>query len=210
MKKQVNLLNLKKFAVALVCCFAFSNVCAASTSAAEKLAVSLLTNDLSARLKTDLAKTDVTVELGGVEQREVSKNTIEIKGDGVCLFDKQNERLPLRFEAKINVAQKTVSSVSYDFIETSDAESAPADYAPTSNEEFMVKELMKQVSRDYKTENIVVALDAVEGTENSKSEKRFSGYGEIRIGDLQWNKIKFDVTVDESGKTKKVVYDVKK
>ena len=88
MNKQVNFLNLERFAAALICCFAFSNVFAASSSAvADKLALALVTSNLSARLKTDLVQADVIVRLTNVEQREVSKNTIEIKGEGVCVFD---------------------------------------------------------------------------------------------------------------------------
>lgn len=209
MNKQTNFLNLKSFFfVALVCCFAFSNVFAASAAAEnDKLVRSLVAGKLSAKLKTVLAQPNVSVKLANIAQRAVAKDIIEIKGDAVCLVKTaSNNELPIRFQAKVNVAQKTVSSIDYDFVE---AEAAP-EYAPTPNEEFLMKELMKQISRDYKTENIVVALDGVEANEISVNEKQFSGVGEVRIGSMVWNKIKFDVTVDENGRAKKVLYDVKK
>ncbi len=206
MKKQTNFFNLKSFFAALICCFAFSNVFAASSSADDKLIRSLVASNLSTKLKTALAQTDVSVKLSNVAQHAVAKNAVEIKGDAVCLFGAQKNELPIRFTAKINVAQKTVSNVSYDFVEAS----AAPEYAPTSNEEFLMKELMKQISRDYKTENIVVALDGVDANQISLNEKQFSGVGEVRIGDMIWNKIKFDVTVDQNGRARKVIYNVKK
>lgn len=108
--------------------------------------------------------------------------------------------------------QKTVSNISYDFVEASVSTLpvAPADYAPTSNEEFLMRELMKQVSKDYNTDNIVLALDTVENSRISLDERVFTGVGEVRIGDFRWNKIKFDVAVDADGKATKVVYDLKK
>lgn len=211
MKIQTNFLNLKSFFFAtLFFAFAFSNVFAASSAENDKLVRSLVAGKLSAKLKTVLAQPNVSVKLANVEQRAITKNTIELKGDAVCLVKTaSNNELPIRFEAKVNVAQKTVSSVNYDFVEPSISTAAP-EYAPTSNEEFLMKELMKQISRDYRTENIVVALDGVEANQISLGEKQFSGVGEVRIGDMTWNKIKFDVTVDENGRAKKVVYDVKK
>lgn len=209
MNKRTNFFNFKVFVAALFCFFVFSNVFAASTTAAaDKLARSLVATNLSAQLKRDLAKSDVTVKLSNVNQEQISKNTIAIKGDAFCLFDNEDIGLPVRFEAKIDVAQKTVSNIDYDFVEASTA--AAPEYAPTSNEEFLMKELMKQISRDYKTENIVVALDGVEGNQSSIGEKQFTGAGEVRIGDLEWNRIKFNVVVDQSGRAKKIVYDVKK
>lgn len=206
MKKQTNFFNLKNFFAALICCFAFSNVFAASSAADDKLIRSLVVSNLSTKLKSALAQTEVSVKLSNVAHRAVAKDAVEIRGDAVCLFGVRKNELPIRFAAKINVSQKTVSSVSYDFVETS----AAPEYAPTSNEEFLVKELMKQISRDYKTENIVVALDGVDANQISLGEKQFTGVGEVRIGDMVWNKIKFDVTVDQNGRAKKVVYDVKK
>ena len=80
----------------------------------------------------------------------------------------------------------------------------------TANEEFLMKELMKQIRADYKTDNIVIALDGVENNTIFSGKKEFTGIGEVRIGDLEWNKTKFAVEVDTKGKATKVAYDVKK
>lgn len=208
MNKPTNFLNFKTFFAALICCFAFSSAFAASSAETDKLVRSLVVGNLSAKLKTALAQPNISVKFSNVAQRAVSGSTIEIKGDAVCLFGVRNNELPIRFAAKINVAQKTVSNLAYDFVKASTT--AAPEYAPTSNEEFLMKELMKQISRDYKTENIVVALDGVEANQISLGEKQFTGVGEVRIGSMVWNKIKFDVVVDQRGQARKVVYDVKK
>lgn len=208
MNKQINFHALKSFVLAIVFLTAFSNVFGAS-SAADKMARSLVINNLSARLKTDLAQTDVLVKLANVEQRELSKGAIEIKGDAFCVLNTTKNQLPIRFEAKINVASKSVSSIKYDFVNDREI-AASADYAPTMTEEILSKELMKKISRDYKTDNIVIALDGVENERNSVGEKQFSGVGEVRIGDFVWNKIKFSVVLDENGRAKKIAYDVDK
>jgi hypothetical protein len=200
----MSFLSFKSFVIAVFCLLTFSSVSVASTN--EQLTYSLVVSNLSTKLKTDLAQTDVSVKLTNVKQQKVSENEINVKGNGLAVLTADNNQLPIRFAATINVAQKSVSEISYDFVE---AESAPA-YAPTSDEEFLMKTLMKQISRDYNTDNIVIALDGVEGKSSLSNLKEFSGVGEVRIGDLEWSKIKFDVVIDEKGKASKVIYDVKK
>lgn len=203
MNKQFSFTGFKSFVGLVVCFLTFSNAFAATT---DQITRSLVVDNLSAKLKTDLAKTDVSVKLSNVKQQKISRDEIAVKGDALALLTADNNQLPIRFTAKINVAQKSVSDITYDFVE---AASAP-EYAPTSSEEFLMKTLMKRISRDYKTDNIVIALDGVEGKSNLSNLKEFSGVGEVRIGDLEWSKIKFDVVVDEKGQASKLVYDVKK
>lgn len=203
MNKQMSFTGFKSFAGLVICFLAFSNAFAATT---DQITRSLVVDNLSAKLKTDLAKTDVSVKLSNVKQQKISKDEIAVRGDALALLTAEDNQLPIRFEAKINVARKSVSDISYDFVE---AASAP-EYAPTLSEEFLMKTLMKRISKDFNTDNIVIALDGVKGKSNLSNLKEFSGVGEVRIGDLEWSKIKFDVVVDEKGKASKVVYDVKK
>lgn len=205
MNKQIGFFGFKGFVVGIICLLAFSNVFAAS-SASDQLTYSLLVSHLNARLKTDLSENNVSVKLSNVKQHKISKSEVEIKGDGLCLLTAENNQLPIRFEAKINVAQNKVSDINYDFVET---ENAP-EYVPTSNDEVLMKELMKQIGKDYDTDNIVIALDGVENNLTLSREKEFTGIGEVRIGDFQWNKFDFDIVLDANGKTTKVTYDVKK
>ena len=166
----------------------------------------LLAQNLSKKLQSDLADASLTVKLNSVEEYKISGNEIEFKGSATCLLTKQNDQLPLEFEIKVNPANRSVLDVKYNFVE------APADtHAPSSNEEILMKELMTKISRDYKTENIVIAIDAVEKVAGGNDANKFLGVGEVRIGDMVWNKIKFDVVLDaQTGKADRVVYRVEK
>lgn len=166
----------------------------------------LVTQNLSKKLRSDLADSSLTVKLKSVEEYEISGSEIELKGSATCLLTKQDNPLPLEFEIRVNPANQSVLDVKYNFVE------APAEvYAPTSNEEILMKQLMTQISRDYKTENIVIAIDAVEKIRDANDADKFSGVGEVRIGDMVWNKIKFDVVLDaQTREAKKVIYRVEK
>ena len=66
--------------------------------------------------------------------------------------------MPIRFDVKLNAEKQTISDIEYEFVKS---ESAP-DFSPTSTEEVLMKELMKQIGKDYKTDNIVIAIDGFE------------------------------------------------
>ncbi len=166
----------------------------------------LVTQNLSEKLQNDLADSNLTIKLNSVEEHKISGSEIELKGSATCLLTKQDNQLPLEFEIKVNPANQSVLDVKYNFVEASGDV-----YAPTSNEEILMKELMAKISRDYKTENIVIAIDAVEKMKGANDANKFLGVGEVRIGDMVWNKIKFDVVLDaETGKANRVVYRVEK
>ncbi len=207
MNKQISFLHFKSFVLVIFCFLAFSNAFAATTSATDQIAYSLVAENLSTKLKADLSQSNVSVKISNVKRRDISKNEMELGGDGFAVLINENNQLPIRFSATVNIAQKSVLDVRYDFVE---ANALASEYAPTSNEEFLMKELMKQISADYKTANIVIALDGVENNAVFTGKKEFTGIGEVRIGDLEWNKIKFAVEVDTNGKAIKVAYDVKK
>jgi hypothetical protein len=163
----------------------------------------LLTRELSQRIQTDLSDSNASVELRKIEQYAISKNEIGLKGEAICVAGEN--RLPLQFNVKINTPRQAVSEINYNFIENA------ADYAPTSDEDILMRELMTQISRDYKTNNIVIAIDRVNDGGISGGERKLTGIGEIRIGDLVWTDIKFDVALDaDTRKAKKVVYTVEK
>jgi hypothetical protein len=166
----------------------------------------LVTQNLSKKLQSDLADSNLTVKLNSVEEYEISGSEIGFKGSATCLLAKQNNQLPLEFEIKVNSANQNILDVKYNFVEA-----AAGVYSPTSNEEILMKELMTKISRDYKTENIVIAIDAVEKIENANDSDKFSGVGEVRINGMVWNKIKFDVVLDaQTRKANRVVYQVEK
>lgn len=201
MNKQNNLFSFKGLLLVAFCLFAFSSVFASATS--EKR-YRLVTKNLSQKLQSDLGNSNVKVNLTKVEEYKISENEIGLAGNGNCVLADDNQ-IPIRFEVKLNTVNQSVFDVVYDFVETSAA------YAPTSSEDVLIKELMKRIKNDYKTENIVIAIDEVENVGNINNGEKFLGVGEVRIGDLVWNKIKFDVTLDaETKKANKVVYKIEK
>lgn len=148
---------------------------------------------------------NIRVKLNKVEEYKISNSEVELSGDAVCILTNDNSQLPIRFDAKVNVVNQSIADVSYDFVKTS------ADYNPTDNEEILMKVLMSKISRDYKTENIVIAIDLMENVANINGEKKFLGIGEVRVGDLVWNEIKFDVVLDaKTQKANKVIYKIEK
>ena len=163
----------------------------------------VLVKDLSEKLKVDLSENNLQVNIKNVEKNRLANNLFEIKGQAFCVLPNDNTRLPINFEAKFNTAKQTLDDVRYVFVES--------EYAPVAEEEILMRELMKQVSRDYKTENIVIVIDAVEKVAGANDANKFLGVGEVRIGDMVWNKIKFDVVLDaQTGKANRVVYRVEK
>jgi len=200
MNKQNKFFIIKGFVISIICFLAFSSAFAAGNQN-----ISILAENLSKKLQNDLAKQDVSVTFTNVQEYKISANQIGVKGDGVCLINEENNQMPIRFNAKINTSSQVVSDIEYDFVEP-----VPS-YAPTSNEEILMQELMKQISKDYSTQNIVIAIDGYEDVSTLTNRKEFTGVGEVRIGDFVWNKIKFDVVMNSENKTaNKIVYKVEK
>lgn len=167
-------------------------------------AISIITDNLTKRLRADLADNSVTVKINDVEKYQAVKNEIDIKGSGICIITKDNNRLPLNFEAKLSVQEKLISGVKYDFVQYETSA-----FAPTLTEEVLMKQLMNKVSADYKTKEIVIAIDGFETAETAEG-KEYTGNGEIKIGEVEWRKIKFDVVLNAGNQPAKIEYDVQK
>jgi hypothetical protein len=193
---------LRSLIVSLICFTAFTSSFASTD---QKQIQSLVINNLQKKLKTDLANETVSVKLKTVEEYRISKNRVGFKGNGFCVIDGENNNLPMTFDVKVNPNNLSVTEIKYDFAELTEA----SEYAPSSSEEFLSKELMSKISRDYKTQNIVISIDGIEDVSNVTNRREFTGVGEVRIGTLVWNKIKFDVVVDDAtNKATKVVYKI--
>jgi len=162
---------------------------------------SMIENDLSKKLKVDLAENNLRIRFGDVEEIRITNNLVEIKGQAFCVLPAENTQLPISFEAKVNPVRKTVADVQYKFVESN--------YASSADEEILMRELMKQISRDYKTDQITIAIDGFEATDATNSQKELKGIGEIKIGEVEWNKIKFDVVLNADKKATKIIYDIK-
>jgi hypothetical protein len=200
MIRQSSFFNHKTFLILVICL-----ITASSAFALGERDQLLITQNLSKKLQSDLATENITVKLNSVKERKISKSEVGLTGDAVCVLTEDKKELPIQFEVKVNPANQSVLDVKYDFI------SNTSEFAPSQNEEILMKELMSRISRDYKTKNIVIAIDGFENVGNTNGEKKFLGAGEVRIGDMVWNKIKFDVVLDaQTQKASKIIYKVEK
>jgi hypothetical protein len=79
------------------------------------------------------------------------------------------------------------------------------DFAPGKAEAKLMYAIMKQVSKDYRTRNVTIAIDNFEAS----AENSFTDAGMIRVGGGEWKTINFDVTLGKRAKTAgKVVYKI--
>lgn len=181
-----------------------TNDVAAGAKAVSQQTIAVIAANLTKKLRADLANDSVVVKISDVEKYQASENGIEIKGSGVCVITDNNNQLPIRFETKINAQSQVVGSIKYDFIQFETSESAPS-----STEEILMKEIMKKVGNDYKTDNIVISIDGFETVETAEG-KEFVGDAEIKIGEVEWKKIKFDVVLRADNQAAKIKYDIQK
>ena len=200
MIKQNNSFGLRTLLILSICFFTAS---VANASAVSAKNYQLLTKELSQRVQADLANDSATVKLNNVKEYRVSRSEIGLTGDAICITGEN--QMPFQFDAKINTPQRKVSEINYNFVDDA------ANYSPASTEDVLMKELMAQISRDYKTTNILIAIDNFQEVGADENGKKIVGIGEVRIGDLVWNDIKFDVSLDaNTKKPKKIVYKVEK
>ena len=174
----------------------------ASAKGISEQTISAITGNLSKKLQTDLADNSIKVKINDIEKQQLSKTVHDFKGTAVAVVESDNNQLPIRFEVKLNPRTQSVSEVNYTFVEEN------SDFAPTSTEEILMQEIMKQVSADYKTDSVVIAIDGFETTQFG-GQKMFKGNGEIKIGEVEWSKINFDVVLGSDNKPAKIKYDIK-
>lgn len=209
MKNQVFNFTLKQIICALcVCLLVFSSVLASDPADVvraglnSKMTSSLIIKNLTERLKTELVQENVAVKLGNVEQIAVSRNEIKTRGEATAILPAEKTQLPLRFEAKVNLATQSVDNIHYIFVES--------EYIPTSEEEILMKEIMNRLSRDYQTREIVIAIDNFESFSSPEDKIQYKGVGEVRIGQFNWSKINFDVVLNSDKTTVKIQYKIEK
>lgn len=164
-----------------------------------------LVQKLTEQLRVDLADQTVEIKLNSVKNNEVSKSRIDFDGNAFAVVKTDKTELPFQFTAKFNVNEQSVEDIDYQFVE------AISEFAPAAAEESLMKELMAQISQDYQTTNIVIAIDRFETAQITANKAKYEGLGEVRIGDVEWRKIKFNVVLDSQTRTATMVsYDIQK
>jgi hypothetical protein len=207
--------NLKKI-VSLsffVLCFANVSSFAKSTDAATSArlgkaeSVAIAAKSLSQKLKSDLVLQNVAVKFTKTENYFISKTQIGIKGEGICQFDGKANDLPVNFDVKIDVSKRAATEVKYVFLNMEGAVDANSAVAA---EDIVTEKLLQKIKNDYKTQNIVIALDYVNEQTLPNGEKGFTGAGEVRVNGMIWQKISFDAKAgQEKTKLSVVKYQIK-
>lgn len=167
-----------------------------------KGAVSAISQTLKAKLKSDLVSDRIDLKFENIEQKSISGNIVTLTGSALCILPAEKTQLPIVFNAKIDLTRQNVENIEYKFVES--------EFAPAAEEELLMKELMKQISRDYKTQDVVIALDGFEQYQNAPDQVQYKGVGEVRIGALYWTKINFDIMLSENQTAKSVKYNLQK
>lgn len=160
---------------------------------------------LSEKVQTDLANPNASVVFEDINQYQVSNSQIGIKGSGICLLKSDVEQLPINFDVKINVKNFSVANIEYSFVNSS---TSVETVATAAMEEAVTLDLLKSVAAEYKTDNVVIALDGLSKQKNAAGENFLSGTGEARIGDFEWRKIQVEAQMDDKGIIKSVAYKI--
>ncbi|HEX8738154.1 MAG TPA: hypothetical protein VF721_22660 [Pyrinomonadaceae bacterium] len=152
---------------------------------------------LARKMETDLVLTNIKVKFGKVERYSISKAQIGLRGEGSCQLGAEDNALPIHFDVKINVSNRNIADVAYNFVE---AEDTNEQNSLSENETYVTRQLLEKLKADYKTENIVVAIDYLNENQTSGA-KAFTGAGEIRLGDMVWKKISFEIVAGSENQT---------
>jgi hypothetical protein len=153
---------------------------------------SIAARGLVKKMENDLVLNDIKVKFVKAERYAISKSQIGIRGEGSCQLGAEDNALPINFDVKINVNNRNIADVAYNFVE---AEEAGESNSLSENETFVTRQLLEKIKADFKTENIVVAIDYLNENLNNGA-KAFTGAGEVRLGDMVWKKISFEVAAE--------------
>jgi hypothetical protein len=151
---------------------------------------SIAAKGLVKKMETDLVLTDIKVKFVKVERYAVSNRQVGIRGEGSCQLGAEDNALPINFDVKINVNNRNIADIAYNFVE---AEDASESNSLSENETYVTRQLLEKIKSDFKTENIVVAIDYLNDKNMENGAKAFTGAGEIRLGDMVWKKISFEI-----------------
>jgi len=166
---------------------------------------SAIVQKLTEKLRVDLADQTVEVKLNDVRNGEISNARVDFDGKASAVVINDKTELPFQFTAQVNIAKQSIENIDYKFVE------AGAEFAPSAAEDSLMKGLMTQISKDYSTTNIVISIDGFDTAQMTSGETKYDGIGEVRIGDFEWRKIKFNVVVNSQNPTaSKILYDVQK
>src|SRR5215213_584360 len=79
---------------------------------------SIAAKGLTKKMETDLVLSNIKVKFGKVERYSISKTQIGLRGEGSCQLGTEDNALPINFDVKINVNNKNIADVAYNFVES--------------------------------------------------------------------------------------------
>lgn len=197
-----SILNLKKvFALLIIFSFAAISVLANDNDSVRAIriskdeSISIAAKGLSKKMQTDLASKQISVKFTKAEQYFISDSEIGLRGEGTCRIDGDANDLPINFDIKIDVNKRSADDVRYVFLNMKGE-------AGLTVEDVVTEKLLQKMKNDFKTENVVVAIDYVNDATLENGEKGLIGAGEVRLNGMVWKKIEF------SGKNSDDIKDV--
>ena len=178
-----------------------------ASKAVEKLAkdesINIAAKSLSNKLKSDLVSKTVSVKFTKAEQYIVSDSEVGLRGEGTCRIDGDASELPINFDVKIDVAKRSAEDVRYVFLNMA------ADEGLTV-EDVVTEKLLQKMKNDFKTENVVLAIDYISDETSVAGDKGFIGSGEVRLNGMVWKKINFEAKAGQEKTDVSIVkYQVK-
>lgn len=184
-------LNLKRlFALFVVTLLAAGSILANDNDSVRAVriskdeSISIAVKGLSKKLQTDLVLKQVSVKFTQAEQYFVSDSEIGLRGAGTCRIDGDANDLPINFDIKIDVSKRSTDDVKYVFLNMKGE-------AGLTVEDVVTEKLLEKMKSDFKTENVVVAIDYVNDATLENGEKGLNGGGEVRLNGMVWKKIEF-------------------
>lgn len=149
----------------------------------DQAAINIAVKGLSQKLQSDLALNKINVKLGRVENLSVAADKTVVSGFGTVNAAKN---VSVNFNVVVNPIKMSVVEVSYDIV------SPVAVEAKSATENFLMKKVMGKIKNDYKTDDIVIAIDGYETVKSIDGSTNYVGVAEIRVA-MEWTRIEFDV-----------------
>ncbi len=165
-------------------------------------------------IKTELQNTfndkSVDFKLTNLRQDKVDQKNIQVEGEGLAVFTVKQDNIPLHFSFSTDTNGVTVTNLDYEFLEADVAPTATnSNDTPDKVESTLVREIMKQIHNDYKTTEIVIAIDDFQKVDPQTN--IYQGSGEVRVGGMIWKQIDFKIKLDDNNEKAKVVnYKIEK
>lgn len=161
-------------------------------------------NGLVDKLQKDFKVSLVELTLDEVGHFTPNAKTFGVVGNGTFTTDGGNSWQPIEFEIFVNNRGTKLDLIQYQLPKPAPIKDNFA--AAQGSEEMAIQGLLNQLKSDYQTENIVVALDDIKADKCAEGQN-IIGRGEMRVGDSDWKKFHFKLTVnDKQGEYSNVNY----